>query len=242
MIEDVTKECLAAIPDTLISGRRVVREMRAIIERRGMPGAIVSDNGTEFTHTAMRAFRQELRLDWRYIAPGKPTQNAMAKSFQGQMRDECLNEHLFFAMDHVRAVIAAWRADFNTALPHSSLGDMTPASLNRNGHRRYTRWMAPRRWALPTSRKGANLTPRFRSQVDERRGSRQISPCHVARRSVLNIFYRGSRGPLHFPVDSTSIELLGECEWQTSKHEPQDPPPMAQGASRHGYGHLGEHR
>ena len=128
VIDDVTKECLAAIPDTSISGKWVVREVRAIIERRGRPGAIVSDNGTEFTSLAVLTFTQELKLDWRYIAPGKPTQNAFAESFQGRMRDECLNEHLFFSMGHARAVIAAWRADFNTARPHSSLGYMTPAA------------------------------------------------------------------------------------------------------------------
>ena len=76
----------------------------------------------------MPAFTQELGLDRRYIAPGKPTQNAMAESFQGRMRDECLNEHLFFSMGHAPAVIAAWRADFNTARPHASLGYMTPAA------------------------------------------------------------------------------------------------------------------
>lgn len=128
VIDDVTKECLAAIPDTSISGKRVVREMRAVIDLRGRPGAIVSDNGTEFTSLAVLTFTQELKLDWRYIAPGKPTQNAFAESFQGRMRDECLNEHLFFSMGHARAVIAAWRADFNTARPHSSLGYMTPAA------------------------------------------------------------------------------------------------------------------
>ena len=128
VIDDVTKECLAAVPDTSISGKRVVREMRTVIERRGRPGAIVSDNGTEFTSLAVLAFTRELKLDWRCIAPGKPTQNAFAESFQGRMRDECLNEHLFFSMGHARAVIAAWRADFNTARPHSSLGYMTPAA------------------------------------------------------------------------------------------------------------------
>lgn len=75
VIDDVTKECLAAIPDTSISGKRVVREVRAIIERRGRPGAIVSDNGTEFTSLAVLAFSQDLKLDWRYIAPGKPTRD-----------------------------------------------------------------------------------------------------------------------------------------------------------------------
>jgi len=90
IIDDVTKECLAAVPDTSLSGKRVAREMNALIARRGRPGAIVSDNGTEFTSSAVLAFTQAAGLDWRYIAPGKPTQNAFAESFQGRMRDECL--------------------------------------------------------------------------------------------------------------------------------------------------------
>ena len=128
IIDDVTKECLAAVPDTSLTGKRVVREFTALIERRGRPAVIVSDNGTEFTSSAVLAFAQATKLDWRYIAPGKPTQNAFAESFQGRMRDECLNEHLFFSMNHARAVIAGWVADFNTARPHSALGYMTPAA------------------------------------------------------------------------------------------------------------------
>jgi putative transposase len=128
IIDDVTKECLAAIPDTSLSGKRVVRELEAVIARRGRPGVIVSDNGTEFTSAAVIGFVQAKKLDWRYIAPGKPTQNAFAESFQGRMRDECLNEHLFFSMTHARAVIAGWVADFNTARPHSAIGYMTPAA------------------------------------------------------------------------------------------------------------------
>ena len=102
--------------------------MNALIARRGRPGAIVSDNGTEFTSSAVLAFTQAAKLDWRYIAPGKPTQNAFAESFQGRMRDECLNEHLFFSMNHARAVVAGWVEDFNTARPHSAIGYMTPAA------------------------------------------------------------------------------------------------------------------
>ena len=68
------------------------------------------------------------RLDWRHIAPGKPTQNAFAESFQGRMRDECLNERLFFSMNHARVVIAGWVEDYNTARPHSAIGYMTPAA------------------------------------------------------------------------------------------------------------------
>ena len=129
IIDDVTKECLAAVPDTSLSGKRVVREMSALIEQRGRPGVIVSDNGTEFTSSAVLAFTQKAELDWRYIAPGKPTQNAFAESFQGRLRDECLNEHLFFSMNHARAVVAGWVDDFNTARPHSAIGYMTPAAF-----------------------------------------------------------------------------------------------------------------
>jgi putative transposase len=128
IINDVTKECLAAVPDTSLSGKRVVREISTLIARRGKPGAIVSDNGTEFTSSAVLAFTRATGLDWRYIAPGKPTQNAFAESFQGRMRDECLNEHLFFSMNHARAIVACWVDDFNTARPHSAIGYMTPAA------------------------------------------------------------------------------------------------------------------
>ena len=87
IIDDVTKECLAAIPDTSLSGKRVVREMSALIARRGRPDTIVSDNGTEFTSSAVLAFTQASGLDWRYIAPEKPTQNAFAESPEARRTD-----------------------------------------------------------------------------------------------------------------------------------------------------------
>jgi putative transposase len=142
IIDDVTKECLAAVPDTSLSGKRVVRELQAVIARRGKPGVIVSDNGTEFTSTAVLGFVQANTLDWRYITPGKPTQNAFAESFQGRMRDECLNEHLFFSMTHARAVISGWVIDFNTARPHSAIGYMTPAA--------YAAALSPQRASAPS--------------------------------------------------------------------------------------------
>jgi putative transposase len=86
---------LAAIPDTSISGRRVARELTALIERRGRPFIIVSDNGTEFTSNAMFAWAQDHRLVWHFIAPGKPMQNGFYESCNGRMRDELLNESLF---------------------------------------------------------------------------------------------------------------------------------------------------
>lgn len=128
IVDDVTRECLAAIPDTSISGRRVGRELTDLISRRGKPGMIVSDHGTEFTSNAILAWAEQRKVCWHYIAPGKPTQNAFVESFNGRMRDELLNETLFFTLDHARQKLAAWRADYNTGRPHSALGYRTPAA------------------------------------------------------------------------------------------------------------------
>jgi transposase InsO family protein len=107
IVDDVTRECLAAIPDTSISGRRVARELTELIQRRGKPGMIVSDNGTEFTSNAMLFWAQDNKIAWHFIAPGKPMQNGFCESFNGRMRDELLNESLFLGLDHARAKIAS---------------------------------------------------------------------------------------------------------------------------------------
>ncbi len=127
IVDDVTRECLAAIPDTSISGRRVARELTMLIERRGKPGMIVSDNGTELTSNAILAWSKDHKVEWHYIAPGKPMQNGYVESFNGRMRDELLNESLFFGLDHARSAIAEWAEDYNNFRPHSSLGYQTPA-------------------------------------------------------------------------------------------------------------------
>jgi putative transposase len=127
--DDVTHECLAAVYDTSISGHRVARELTAIIEHGGKPGMIVSDNGTELTSHAIFAWARDNRIDWHYIAPGRPMQNGYVESFNGKMRDELLNETLFFSLDQARKVIAAWVEDYNTARPHSALAYQTPAAF-----------------------------------------------------------------------------------------------------------------
>ena len=122
MVDDVTRECLAAIPDTSISGRRVARELTALIERRGRPGLIVSYNGTELTSNAVLKWCAEHRVEWHYFAPGRPMRNGFAESFNGRMRDELLNKTLFRNLDHARHLIAAWVIDYNTERPRSALG------------------------------------------------------------------------------------------------------------------------
>jgi putative transposase len=129
VVDDVTRECLAAVPDTSISGKRVVRELTDLIAWRGKPGMIVSDNGTELTSNAVLAWCSEARVEWHYTAPGKPTQNAFVESFNGRMREELLNETLFMSLDHARVVIADWVNDYNCERPHSSLGYATPAAF-----------------------------------------------------------------------------------------------------------------
>ena len=129
IVDDVTRECLAAVPDTSISGKRVVRELTDLIAERGRPGMIVSDNGTELTSNAVLSWCGEAGIEWHYTAPGKPTQNAFVESFNGRMRDELLNETLFMSISHAREKITAWIDDYNGKRPHSSLGYATPAAF-----------------------------------------------------------------------------------------------------------------
>ena len=129
IVDDVTRECLRAVVDTSISGKRVVRELVDLVAERGRPGMIVSDNGTELTSNAVLVWSGEAKVEWHYIAPGRPMQNGYVESFNGRMRDELLNETLFLSLAHARAVVRAWAYDYNTERPHSSLGYATPAAF-----------------------------------------------------------------------------------------------------------------
>lgn len=137
VIDDFTRECLATVVDNSISGIRVARELDRIAEYRGYPCMVVSDNGTELTSNAILKWQEDRQVDWHYIAPGKPMQNGLVESFNGRLRDECLNEHLFTSYMHARKVINAWRQDYNTERPHSSLDGLTPmefATRSRMDH------------------------------------------------------------------------------------------------------------
>jgi len=127
VVDDCSRECLALIPDTSISGIRVARELSRLVADRGKPKMIVSDNGTELTSNAILRWADDYEVAWHYIAPGKPVQNAFAESFLGRLRDELLNETLFRSLPHTHAALEAWRADYNTSRPHSRLGWMSPA-------------------------------------------------------------------------------------------------------------------
>ena len=163
VVDDFTRECLTLVADTSLSGVRVGRELDAIIARRGSPQTIVSDNGTEFTSMAILRWSQETGIDWHYIAPGKPTQNAFIESFNGRLRDELLNETLFSSLGHAREVLADWMDDYNTVRPHSAIGNVPPAIyaklsdplMQRGGSLEHPRGSAPHPVASP-SQQGSN--------------------------------------------------------------------------------------
>ena len=126
VVDDFTREALAVVVDVSLSGVRVARELSRLITQRGAPKMIVSDNGTELTSHAILRWVREAGIEWHYIAPGKPTQNAFVESFNGRLRDECLNEHLFDSLGDARRIIEAWRIDYNTTRPHTALGGLAP--------------------------------------------------------------------------------------------------------------------
>jgi putative transposase len=139
LVDDFTRECLGLVVDNSLTAMRVARELNCIVESRGCPRMIVSDNGTEFTSNAILAWQEQCGIEWHYIAPGKPMQNGFVESFNGRLRDECLNEHLFANLNEAREIIEAWRIDYNTNRPHTSLNGLTPtefAARPREGHNR----------------------------------------------------------------------------------------------------------
>ena len=111
VIDDFSRECLASVVDTSLSGLRVARELDAIAERRGFPCMVVSDNGTELTSNAILKWQEERKVEWHYIALGKPMQNGLVENFNWRLRDECLNEHLFVDLPAAKRLIEEWRID-----------------------------------------------------------------------------------------------------------------------------------
>lgn len=111
VVDDFSRECLAPVADTSLSGARLVRELDGIAARRGLPLSVVSDNGTVLASAAVLRWSQDRAVAWHYIAPGKTQQNAFVESFNGQLRGECLNETVFTSLRHARAVLTAWHQD-----------------------------------------------------------------------------------------------------------------------------------
>ena len=127
--DDATHESVATVPEHTIGGNHLTRILDAICSQRGKPLVIRTDNGPEFTGEAMLTWAHRHGIALRLIEPGKPNQNAYVESFNGRLRDECLNEHWFTSLAHARAIIEAWRREYNEERPKRSLGGLTPAQF-----------------------------------------------------------------------------------------------------------------
>ncbi len=126
IVDDHSRFCPGQIIDLSISGARVARYLDELGERLGLPEEIVLDNGPEGTSRAMFEWSERTGVRLRFIEPGKPVQNAFVESFNGKLRDECLNLHWFRSVRHARAEIGAWRRHYNAERPHSALGYLSP--------------------------------------------------------------------------------------------------------------------
>lgn len=126
VVDDYSRQCLAIELDTTLPGTRVVRAMERLVKERGKPVLIRTDNGPEFVGRALDqwAYENGVRLD--FIQPGKPSQNGYIESFNGKLRDECLNQHWFLGLNDARRIVANWRDDYNHHRPHTALGGRTP--------------------------------------------------------------------------------------------------------------------
>jgi putative transposase len=124
-----TRESVTLVADRSLTGVKVAAALSRVLQHRAAPQAITVDNGGEFVSRAMDAwaYAHDVRLD--FIRPGKPVENAFIESFNGKLRDECLNAHIFDSVVEAQAVLDAWRDDYNLVRPHSSLQDRTPAAV-----------------------------------------------------------------------------------------------------------------
>ena len=131
VVDDATHEAVAVVPERAIGGEPLTRILDQLWFERGLPRVIRTDNGKEFCGRAMLNWAHQRGVQLRQIQPGKPNQNAYIESFNGPLRDECLNEHWFVGLGHAKTIIETWRQEYNHERPKKSLGGLTPAAYAR---------------------------------------------------------------------------------------------------------------
>jgi len=142
IVDDATHESVAIVPERAISGLVLTRILDRLALSRGLPKVIRTDNGKEFCGRAMLTWAHTHQVKLVLIEPGKPNQNAYIESFNGRLRDECLNEHWFLNLAHAQALIESWRREYNEERPKKALGGLTPAQ--------YARQLANKSATVPT--------------------------------------------------------------------------------------------
>jgi transposase InsO family protein len=126
IVDDATTEAVAAVPARAIGGLAVTRVLDRLAGERGLPKVLRTDNGLEFCGRTMLTWAHDRGVTLRLIEPGKPNQNAYVESFNGRLRDECLNEHWFTSVAHAQVIIEAWRKEYNEERPKRGLDGLTP--------------------------------------------------------------------------------------------------------------------
>jgi transposase InsO family protein len=131
IVDDATTEAVAIVPARALGGLPVTRVLDRLAVTRGLPRVLRTDNALEFCGRAMLTWAHTRGVTLRLIQPGKPNQNAYVESFNGRLRDECLNEHWFTSLAHAQVVIEAWRREYNEERPKKRLGGLTPAEYGK---------------------------------------------------------------------------------------------------------------
>jgi putative transposase len=148
IIDEFTRECLATEVDTGISARQVAMTLERILAARPGPRSLRCDNGPEFRSRYFNAWCKSHRIGLEYITPGRPTQNGYIESFNGKLRDECLNLNCLRNLNDARARIGSWREHYNSSRPHSALGYLAPAQFAAQWNAALPRTAAPGSLAL----------------------------------------------------------------------------------------------
>jgi putative transposase len=129
VVDQFTRECLCLVADQSLTGEKGAEALEPVVIHRGAPRSITVDNGSEFASRVRDAwaYRHGIHLD--LIRPGKPVENGFIESFNGRLRDECLNVEVFVTLEDVRQTLARWQEDYNFTRPHSALQDQAPATF-----------------------------------------------------------------------------------------------------------------
>ena len=135
VVDHFTRESPVIEVDLSLPGARVAQVLDRVARRRGLPRSIRVDNGPEFTGRALDEWAHRRGVKLEFIRPGKPVENAFIESFNGRIRQECLNQHWFLDLDDARRTIEAWRISYNTNRPHSGIGGRTPAEFAKMNQR-----------------------------------------------------------------------------------------------------------
>jgi putative transposase len=131
VMDDCSREALAIEVDTSLSSHRIIRTLEKIVDQRGKPTSIRTDNGPEFTSATFEQWCRERQIKIQYIQPGKPMQNGYIERFNRLYREAVLDAYLFFDLDQVRQLTAEWMEEYNLRRPHESLGNLTPDEWNK---------------------------------------------------------------------------------------------------------------